>query len=67
MDEFIECNLDERYNEKISLSNNDARMLGVTGTPAFYIIGMDSQKYQFVSGAQPYETFEKIFNSMLEN
>ena len=67
MDEFIDCNLDERYYEKISSSNSDARMLGITGTPAFYIIDVNSQKYQFVSGAQPYETFEKIFNSMLEN
>jgi len=67
MDEFIDCNLDERYYEKISSSNNDARILGITGTPAFYIINMENQKYQFISGAQPYETFEKIFNSMLEN
>ena len=67
MNDFIDCNLDERYYEKISSSNSDARMLGITGTPAFYIIDVNSQKYQFVSGAQPYETFEKIFNSMLEN
>ena len=67
MDEFIQCNSDERYSQKISASNNDARTLGITGTPAFYIISTNSQQVQAISGAQPYETFEKIFNSMLES
>jgi|TARA_B110000263_G_scaffold34702_1_gene26430 protein-disulfide isomerase len=67
MDEFIECNIDKRYEQKISKSSNDARTLGVTGTPAFYVISMNSQQVEFISGAQPYEVFEKIFNSMLEN
>tara|TARA_Y100000590_G_scaffold376189_1_gene441594 strand:- start:356 stop:1174 length:819 start_codon:yes stop_codon:yes gene_type:complete len=67
MDEFIECNKDERYLEKISISNNDARSLGITGTPAFYIISLDNEEIEFISGAQPYEVFENIFNSMLEN
>ena len=67
MDEFIECNIDKRYEQKISKSSNDARTLGVTGTPAFYIISMNSQQVEFISGAQPYEVFEKTFNSMLEN
>jgi len=66
MDEFIECNVDKRYEQKILESSNDARTLGVTGTPAFYVISMDTQQVQFISGAQPYEVFEKIFNSMLE-
>ena len=43
------------------------RTLGVTGTPAFYVISMNSQQVEFISGAQPYEVFEKTFNSMLEN
>ena len=67
MDEFIECNIDKRYEQKISKSSNDARTLGVTGTPAFYIVSMNSQQVEFISGAQPYEVFEKTFNSMLEN
>ena len=67
MDKFIECNIDKRYEQKISKSSNDARTLGVTGTPAFYVISMNSQKVEFISGAQPYEVFEKTFNSMLEN
>ena len=67
MDKFIECNIDKRYEQKISKSSNDARTLGVTGTPAFYVISANSQQVEFISGAQPYEVFEKIFNSMLEN
>ena len=66
MDEFIECSIDERYEEKISLSNADARALGITGTPAFYVISTNNQQVQAIQGAQPYEVFERIFNSMLE-
>jgi len=67
MDEFIECNIDKRYEQKISKSSNDARTLGITGTPAFYVISTNSQQVEFISGAQPYDTFEKVFKSMLEN
>ena len=67
MEKFIECNVDKRYEQKILESSNNARDLGVTGTPAFYVISMDTQQVQFISGAQPYEVFEKTFNSMLEN
>ena len=67
MNKFIECNNNEVYLEKISISNNDARTLGITGTPAFYVISLSNQQIEFISGAQPYEVFENIFNSMLEN
>jgi protein-disulfide isomerase len=67
MDEFVECNVDKRYEQKISSSNADAQKLGITGTPAFYVISSNNQQVQTISGAQPYEVFEKIFNSMLEN
>ena len=50
----------------ISQSNSDAQMLGITGTPAFYIIS-NTGTVQTIQGAQPYEVFERIFNSMLEN
>ena len=66
MEEFIECNMDGRYQQMISQSNTDAQMLGITGTPAFYIIS-NTGTVQTIQGAQPYEVFERIFNSMLEN
>ena len=67
MKKFEECNSEFRYENKISSSNMDANTLGISGTPAFYIINANSQQVQAVSGAQPYEVFERIFNSMLES
>ncbi|MBT5170722.1 MAG: thioredoxin domain-containing protein, partial [Candidatus Nitrosopelagicus sp.] len=67
MDKFTECNANNRYEQKISASNADAQTLGITGTPAFYIISMENKQIEVISGAQPYDVFEKIFNIMLEN
>jgi len=67
MDEFVECNIDKRYEQKISVSNTDAQTLGITGTPAFYVIDTNNEQVQTIIGAQPYEVFEKVFNSILEN
>ena len=51
----------------ISQSKTDAQMLGITGTPAFYVISTNTNTVQTIQGAQPYEVFERIFDSMLEN
>ena len=67
MDEFTECSTNNVYEQKISASNADAQALGITGTPAFYVISIENKQIEVISGAQPYEVFEKIFNSMLEN
>ena len=67
MDTFTQCNIDGKYAQLISTSNNDAQKLGITGTPAFYVISSNTGEVQRIQGAQPYEVFEKIFNSMLEN
>jgi len=64
VDQWSDCMIDERYSQIISNSNKDARDLGITGTPAFFVIGPDN-KITRISGAQPYESFEKIFNSEL--
>ena len=66
MNQFIDCNNELKYQGLISNSNSDAKSLGITGTPAFYVISMKNQQVQTISGAQPYEVFERIFNSMLE-
>ncbi len=65
IDQWSDCMIDERYSQIISNSSKDARELGITGTPAFFVIGPDN-KITRISGAQPYESFEKIFNSELE-
>ncbi len=64
VDQWSDCMINERYSQIISNSNKDARDLGITGTPAFFVIGPDN-KITRISGAQPYESFEKIFNSEL--
>ena len=64
-DEFSKCMTDSKYAQSIANSNQDAKDLGLTGTPAFFIIGPDN-KVTKIGGAQPYDVFERIFNSELE-
>ena len=64
-DKFSKCTIDSKHNTIIVNSNKDAKDLGLTGTPAFFIIGPDN-KVTKIGGAQPYDVFEKIFNSVLE-
>ena len=54
------------FQDLIVSSNNDARVLGLTGTPAFFVIDKDNQ-VQKISGAQPFEVFEQIFEDKLKN
>lgn len=65
IDQWSDCMIDEKYSQIISNSNKDARELGITGTPAFFVIGPDNNITR-ISGAQPYESFEKIFKSELK-
>ena len=65
IDEFSKCMIDSKHTEIITNSNQDAKDLGLTGTPAFFIIGPDN-KVTKIGGAQPYDVFERIFNSELE-
>ena len=65
IDEFSKCMIDSKHTTVIATSNQDAKDLGLTGTPAFFIIGPDN-KVTKIGGAQPYDVFERIFNSELE-
>tara|TARA_B100001540_G_scaffold298427_1_gene301944 strand:- start:71 stop:871 length:801 start_codon:yes stop_codon:yes gene_type:complete len=67
MNIFTQCNSNGKYAQIISTSNNDAQTLGLTGTPAFFVISTNTGQVQQIQGAQPYEVFERIFESMLEN
>ena len=64
IDEWSQCMQDARYQQKITSSNNDARTLGLTGTPGFFVIGPDNQVTK-IGGAQPYDVFKRIFESEL--
>jgi protein-disulfide isomerase len=65
VDKWTECMNEKPYSKKIMNSNNDARALELTGTPAFFIID-ENRKVTKLFGAQPYDVFKKIFDSQLE-
>jgi len=65
MDEWSECMINEPYSQLILASNEDAKNLGITGTPAFFVIGPDGKTTR-IFGAQPYEVFENIFEIELK-
>ena len=66
MNAWSEC-MDKRpHSQRILASNNDAKTLELTGTPAFFVIGPDaSQPITRLFGAQPLETFERVFDERL--
>lgn len=64
-EDFKSCMSDARYVSVIKASYSDAKTLGLTGTPGFFIISPDNSITK-ISGAQPYEVFEETFNSKLE-
>lgn len=61
-DKFTECMSSEKYKQKIQSSSEDAKTLGLTGTPAFFVIGPNN-KIVKVPGAQPYDVFVDILES----
>ena len=66
LDQFSECINSQRYDSIIEQSYIDGQSLGITGTPAFFIISNENQVIA-INGAQPYDVFERVFNSILEN
>ena len=65
IDKFTDCMLNEIHTQIISASNADARTLGLTGTPGFFVISPNNQVTK-IPGAQPFHVFQKIFDSELE-
>lgn len=65
MDVWSECMLNGMHSQIILASNEDARSLELTGTPAFFVIGPDGKTTRLF-GAQPFETFEKVFENELK-
>ncbi len=64
IDKWSDCMLESRYQSQLVASNEDAKSLQLTGTPAFFIIGPDDHITK-ISGAHPFETFSEIFESEL--
>jgi protein-disulfide isomerase len=65
MNIWSECMLSEIHSQTILASNENARSLELTGTPAFFIIGSDGKTTKLF-GAQPFETFERVFENELK-
>lgn len=63
--DFNACMSEARQVSIIKGSVSDAKTLGLTGTPGFFIIGPDNSVTK-LNGAQPYEVFEEIFKSELQ-
>jgi protein-disulfide isomerase len=63
-EEFDLCLDSKKYESYVSSSNTDARTLGITGTPGFFVIGTDNQITK-IGGAQPFDVFQRIFDSEL--
>jgi len=66
MEQMTKCMNEKKYISKIESSNSDAESLGLTGTPAFFVIDQNNNAVK-ISGAQPIDVFEKIFNEIIEN
>ena len=65
MDKWTECMNAKKYSKIIMDSNNDAKSLELTGTPAFFIINSNGEVSK-IFGAQPFKIFQKIFDAELE-
>ncbi|MDF2421973.1 MAG: protein-disulfide isomerase, partial [Nitrosopumilus sp.] len=62
---WTRCMLDGIHSQTILASNEDAKSLELTGTPAFFVIGPDGKTTKLF-GAQPYDAFEKVFENELQ-
>lgn len=65
LDQWSMCMASSSYSNDIAASNDDARALGVGGTPAFFVIS-PSEDIINIPGAQPYEQFVRVFETMLQ-
>jgi protein-disulfide isomerase len=61
IDEFTTCLDEEQHIADIIGDSGDAQSVGARGTPGFLING------RFVAGAQPYDVFEQLILSELQN
>jgi len=63
---FNTCLESAKYLEEVQNDLNDGVSYGVAGTPGFFI-GNEKIGYGMVSGAQPYATFQQVFDQLLAN
>ena len=66
MEEFSECMSQSKWKELVNSSHTDGRTLGVDATPTFFIINQNNESLK-ITGAQHYDVFEDVFDSLLED
>ncbi len=60
---FNSCLDSGKYSERIQYNMRQAKENGINSTPGFFVVGPDTQ--QFIKGAHPYSTFQKVIDSMI--
>lgn len=66
MQQFNACFDSKRYAQKVIENFDEGRSVGVNGTPTFIIINNNGQTVT-IPGAQPFETFKRVLDKMLES
>jgi protein-disulfide isomerase len=66
MDVFSACMSNFKYNELVTLSSIDGEKLGVSGTPTFFVIDQNNDVIK-ITGAQSYDVFKQVFDSVLKD
>ena len=64
MELFDSCLDSGKYAKRVQYNIAEAKKLGASGTPTFFIIGPDGQQQKLV-GAQPYSVFKQVLDSMI--
>ena len=65
MNKFTECMSQSKWENLVHSSHDDGRTLGVDATPTFFIID-ENNKVLKITGAQRYDVFQEVFDSLLE-
>jgi protein-disulfide isomerase len=63
---FDSCLDSGKYASEVSSDMQDGSDLGVSGTPAFFLIKSDGTGFTQISGARPYSDFKSSIDSLLQ-
>ena len=65
MNTFSQCMSESKWKELVRSSHIDGITVGVTATPTFFVIDQKNDVIK-ITGAQPYDVFKQIFDSLLK-
>jgi protein-disulfide isomerase len=65
MDMFTDCMSQSKWKGLVRASHIDGITVGVTATPTFFVIDQKNDVIK-ITGAQPYDVFKQIFDSVLK-